>query len=231
MTDMDCREARRALGVYVVGAIDPAERALVDTHLSGCPACREELAGLAGLPALLGRVPGADAELLALDDERLRALDEPSPELLHSLLRQVDARRKARRWRAVVAAAAAVVIGLGTGAAITELVGGRAAAHPATETASASNSVTGVTAVVEYPATGRATSMRVTVSGIPWGTTCEFWVVNGTGQRSLAGTWTLRQGYGSGHVFPASSELPASSVHGFVITTTSGKKLLTIPAS
>jgi hypothetical protein len=32
-------------------------------------------------------------------------------------------------------------------------------------------------------------------------------------------------------VFPASSNLPASSVHGFVITTASGKNLLTIPAN
>ena len=227
---MDCREARRALGVYVVGAIDPAERAVVDLHLSGCLACREELAGLAGLPALLGRVPRADAELLALDDEGLRALDEPSPELLQSLLRQVAARRKARRWRAVVAAAAAVVIGLATGAAITHLVGGRAAST-ATETASASNSVTGVTAVVDYSAAGNETNMQVHVRGIPWGTTCDFWVVTSGGHRSWAASWTIKRSYGPGHVFPSSSELPASSVHGFVITTRSGKKLLTIPAS
>jgi anti-sigma factor RsiW len=230
MTDMDCREARQALGVYVVGAIDPAERALVDTHLAGCPACREELAGLAGLPALLGRVPRADAELLALDDERLRAMDEPSPELLRSLLRQVDARRKARRWRAVVAAAAAVVIGLGTGAAITQFVGGRAASA-ATETASASNSVTGVSAVVDYPATGKATDMRVRVRGIPSGTTCVLWVVTTGGKEFSAGTWTIRRGYGSHQVFPASSQVLASSVRSFVITSTSGKKLLVIPAS
>ncbi len=28
---MDCSEARLSLGVYVLGAIDPAERALVDS--------------------------------------------------------------------------------------------------------------------------------------------------------------------------------------------------------
>ena len=78
MTEMaDCGDIRQALGVYVVGAIDPAERAIVDAHLSHCQDCREELAGLAGLPALLGRVPLADAERLALDDAELRDLGEP----------------------------------------------------------------------------------------------------------------------------------------------------------
>ena len=55
MTGMaGCREIRQALGVYVLGAIDPAERAQVDEHLASCPGCREDLAGLAGLPAMLG---------------------------------------------------------------------------------------------------------------------------------------------------------------------------------
>ena len=42
-----CREIRNSLGVYVLGAIDPAERAQVDEHLPTCADCREELASLA----------------------------------------------------------------------------------------------------------------------------------------------------------------------------------------
>ncbi|MEU6752275.1 zf-HC2 domain-containing protein, partial [Spirillospora sp. NPDC046719] len=61
----ECADVRTALGVYVVGAIDPAERGRVDAHLEGCPACRDELAGLAGLPALLGRVEEAQLEQVA----------------------------------------------------------------------------------------------------------------------------------------------------------------------
>ena len=52
----ECAHVRQALGVYVVGAIDPAERVCVDQHLAACPRCRAEVAGLAGLPALLGKV-------------------------------------------------------------------------------------------------------------------------------------------------------------------------------
>ena len=52
----------------MLGAIDPAERTQVDEHLATCPDCREELASLAGLPALLRRVPTAEAERLAVAD-------------------------------------------------------------------------------------------------------------------------------------------------------------------
>ena len=41
---MDCPEVRISLGVYVLGAIDPAERAVVDAHLATCRDCRDELA-------------------------------------------------------------------------------------------------------------------------------------------------------------------------------------------
>ena len=65
-----CREIRQLLGVYVVGAIDPAERAIVDEHLGECQLCRDELAGLAGLPAMLSRVPAADVEWLDMSCHR-----------------------------------------------------------------------------------------------------------------------------------------------------------------
>ena len=64
---MDCGEARISLGVYVLGSIDPAERAMVDAHLATCRDCRDELAGLAGLPALLARVSTEEAVALAED--------------------------------------------------------------------------------------------------------------------------------------------------------------------
>jgi anti-sigma factor RsiW len=55
-----CGEIRHALGVYLLGAISPADRSAVGRHLAGCAGCREELARLAGLPGLLGTVPAAD---------------------------------------------------------------------------------------------------------------------------------------------------------------------------
>jgi anti-sigma factor RsiW len=49
-------ELRLSLGSYVLGSLDPADRAALDAHLPGCPACREELASYAALPALMSRL-------------------------------------------------------------------------------------------------------------------------------------------------------------------------------
>jgi anti-sigma factor RsiW len=50
-----CGDMRAWLGVYVTGAIAAADRPAVVRHLASCERCRDELAGLAGLPGLLDR--------------------------------------------------------------------------------------------------------------------------------------------------------------------------------
>lgn len=184
-----CGEIRQALGVYIVGAIDPAERAIVDAHLSYCPECREELAGLAGLPALLGRVPVADVERMVLGEE---ILEEPSADLLDSLLAQVSVRRRARRWRTIAATAAAAVIAIGGGIAVGDAVVSGTSQHvaaPSAELATGSNAVTGVDAAVYYTTSASGMTMRVQVTGVRPGTRCKFWVNTKAGQNSLSGSW------------------------------------------
>jgi len=102
----DCAEARTSLGVYVLGAIDPAERGLVDAHLATCRDCRDELAGLAGLPALLARVnPDEISRICADDAVRPMASDDPPEELLGTVLGLADARRRRNGLPAAVARA------------------------------------------------------------------------------------------------------------------------------
>jgi hypothetical protein len=227
----DCSEVRHALGVYVVGAIDPAERAIVDAHLSHCLECREELAGLAGLPALLGRVPLEDAERLALGDEEL---EEAPAELLDALLQQVSARRRARRWRGVAAAAAAAIIAIGGGA----LAGGVLTAHrhgnpPTTQETSylvrGSDSATHVTAAVYYSSVGTGTKMQVEVTGIRNGTHCEFWATTSTGQHLWVGGWTVN-GSEAGNWYNASTSTAIGQLKSFDISGAGGRLLVTIPA-
>ena len=55
-------QCRQALGSYLVGALDPAERATVEAHLAGCPSCREELASYAGIPGLMSRLTLDEAD-------------------------------------------------------------------------------------------------------------------------------------------------------------------------
>jgi len=220
----ECRNVRQLLGVYVVGAIDPAERATVDDHLAGCQACRDELASLAGLPALLSRVPLEDFERIAMAPDELPAPAEPSAELLSSLLGRTSTRRRNRMWRVVASVAAAAVIAVGGTAAVMQLT----SQHPATDVAQATSGP--VSAVVDYSAASwGGTTMRVKVSGIAPGTTCKFYVVTANGKRVLAAKWTV-EGYGRQPTwYPGSAQVALGSVRGFSLTSVSGLDV-TIPA-
>jgi Putative zinc-finger len=226
---MDCSEVRLSLGVYVLGAIDPAERALVDSHLAHCRDCRDELAGLAGLPALLARVSTEEAVALAASDPRPAWEEEglePPERLVGTVLDLTAARRRRRRWReAVLGMAAALVIAAG-------VFGGlRLTAPPANNTAagpsynhgpygpwqSASGRSDGMAMWIDYRRMTWGTQLEAKVSGIPGGTTCQIWVVGTGDKRVLAGSWTVPDNEGD-IWYPASASIPAGSVQKFVIT-------------
>jgi Putative zinc-finger len=231
MSGPACRDIRQLLGVYVVGAIDPFERAQVDEHLAECQPCRDELAGLAGLPAMLSRVPAEDVERLGLLNlpEAMQSPDD----LLDSLLRKVSAKRKSRMWRSVAAVAAAAAIAAGGATAASQLAGS-AAGGPAAQYEQVSAKTGHVAAMVDYAPVRWGTAMRVQVSGIKPGTVCQFWVVGKNGTSAYAGAWTVAGNFGSGYGekawYPASSGVSADSVRGFQITS-GGKVLLDIPAT
>jgi anti-sigma factor RsiW len=64
LEDVLADQFRLELGVYVLGAIGAADRSAVESHLAGCADCRNELAELAALPGLLGRVTADEADSL-----------------------------------------------------------------------------------------------------------------------------------------------------------------------
>lgn len=224
-----CREMRQLLGVYVVGAIDPAERSMVDEHLHDCAECRDELAGLAGLPAMLSRVPAADVERLSLAPSGLPEMAEPSAEMLDSLLQRVTTRKRSRLWRGAVAVAASATLAAGAATAVTQLASeGPAQVAAFREVATGVNARTGAAAVVDYSATPwHSTAMRVEVTGVRPGTTCQFWVIGPSGP-AYAGSWTVQARHGQQAWYSVSSPVPTASVHGFQITS-AGKILVSIP--
>src|ERR1022692_1402778 len=233
MSDPSCRSIRDLLGVYVVGAIEPPDRGLVDTHLSHCHDCREELAGLAGLPGLLRRGPFAEAERIAAPGMLAGGLDDPPAELLASLLRRVAARRRSTRLRAVFATAAALVVAVSGGAAVSFSLAqsqgqvaspGPAGAKDVVHANSGNDSAT-----VRYGMASWGTRMWVQVAGIEPGTACKFWVVTKNGARSVAGGWTVGT-WSDQHWYVVDSAVSAASVTGFEISSGS-KVLLRIPAS
>ena len=224
-----CVETRQALGVYVVGAIDPAERAFVDRHLTGCGECRDELAGLAGLPALLGRVTLEEVERGPADADAM-----PPPErLLTSMLDTARRRRAARRRNMVLAVAASAVVLVGAGAGAQALVSGGPAAvkhvqaAPPWEHVSSTNTATNVSADVKYLKRPWGTETSVWVSGVPYGTKCQLWVKDSSGRRTQVGSWYYDDGKAW---YPGSTAVAAASITSFQITA-HGKTLVSVPAT
>jgi anti-sigma factor RsiW len=196
----DCAEARPSLGVYVLGAIDPAERGLVDAHLVTCRDCRDELAGMAGLPALLARVNPDEISRICADDAVYAVTsDDPPKELLGTLHDLAEARRRKSRWRYLSAAAAVAAIAGGLFAGLSSTNSTtitRTVAIPVSpgaghwESATGFNQATRATATVAYAQESWGNAFQVVVDSIPVGTTCELWVVHPDGTRTQVATWT-----------------------------------------
>ena len=200
----DCTDARLSLGVYVLGAIDPAERSLVDAHLVTCRDCRDELAGLAGLPALLARVnPDEISRICADDAVRTVAEDRPPGELIGTVLDLAAARRRRTRWRFAATAAAVVAIAGGLFGGLSSITTTRtvpipvSAAGTSWETVEATNGVTGASASVAYSHEMWGDAFEVLVDHIPVGTTCQLWVVHPDGSRTQVAAWTTASDEGN----------------------------------
>jgi anti-sigma-K factor RskA len=234
MTEWSCAEARVSLGVYVLGAIDPAERSLVDAHLATCRDCRDELAGLASLPALLARA--TPEELSRIEGDAGAVADEQPPAaLVGTVLDLAAARRRRTGWRYAATAAAVVAVAAG-------VFGGLASSgstpalpfNPGTGTwqqAQGADSITGASANVEFASERWGTVLAAEVEGIPLGTTCHLWVKYNDGTTVDAASWETAND--EGYVWywgsiPVPSE--AKQISSFQITA-DGKTLVTIPAS
>jgi predicted anti-sigma-YlaC factor YlaD len=221
----DCARCRSELGVYVLGAIGPAERAWVDEHLAACLSCREELAALAGLPGLLKRVP-PDLALRALTDA---PGDSPPGPDVGRLIGRVSVMRRRRR---LAAAAAALLIGIAAAAGLHALQGRPASTTTAvahwTDIDTGASATTGARATVRYAAERWGTELEVRVTGIPAGTRCQLRVVSAQGKSVAAGGWVIAAA--SRYTwYPASVPWPAASLEDFVITS-GGQTLVTVAA-
>jgi hypothetical protein len=233
----DCAEARTSLGVYVLGAIDPAERGLVDAHLATCRDCRDELAGLAGLPALLARVnPDEISRIRADDAVRPMVSDDPPEELLGTVLGLADARRRRNRWRYLSAAAAVAAIagglfaGLSSATSTTITKTDVVTAGPGTwETVTATNAATGVASTVAYSKELWGNAFQVLVHDIPVGTTCQLWVVHPDGTETEVAAWTTARD--EGKVWYAGSMASTAGAIGKFQITAGNKVLLTVTPS
>jgi hypothetical protein len=100
---------------YVLGSLSPADRREFEAHMGTCKPCRDAVAEISGMPALLSRL---DSDEVAQIDELGQAASAPPPlrpELLTSLLKRVTWQRRRSRvltWAVAAAAAAVLVVGV-----------------------------------------------------------------------------------------------------------------------
>lgn len=227
----ECSWLRMSLGVYVLGAIDPAERAEVDRHLSGCERCRGELASLAGLPAMLSRV----------SEEQVERLGPPPEELFESILARAGRERRTRhRWSVVwhVAAAVALVVATGAGMGLVTGDEGRPAPRPSAtappqtgQALAGEDPVTGVRAQVRLLPKRWGTALDMRLTGAPRGAHCQMIVVDRNGRRDIAGAWAVpyaaREG-GPAEYF-GSSMIFSDQVASIEVRTVDGRRLVRVP--
>jgi hypothetical protein len=223
-----CGQRRIALGAYALGALDAGERAEIEGHLAGCADCREELASLAALTPLLGRVPRE--QWLATGNAVAPAPARAS--LLERTLAELARRRRSGRLRLRLAMATGAAAVVALGAAVGVLVATRPApASPAPVVSarlSGADPSTGVSASAELYAEPWGTSIHFEISGVTPGDSCELVVLGKDGSQQVAGTW--RVGYTGGVQLDGATGIDPSQLAALQVVTASGTELVDLHA-
>ncbi len=172
-------------GVYVLGALAPAQRLAFEAHMSGCGECRAEVNELAVLPGLLGRLdePAVARVTERLNEPALARTPNDATNLVPKVLARVHRQRRTRRLTALAGALAAACLALFAGLTLPH---GAAAPHPnGTITAGASAPTTAVAHTMTQVQPNAPIAAQVTLWSVDGGTqlrlkcTYESWTNNG----------------------------------------------------
>ncbi|MGH3496627.1 MAG: zf-HC2 domain-containing protein [Nocardioidaceae bacterium] len=221
LPDERCREVETSLGVYVLGALSPADHAVVAEHVAQCPHCAGMVAELAPLPGMLAKV---DSSVAAT------GLPTPSPALLQRLVDVADEHDRMRRRRrvAVLAVAAAVLTVAGSVVGWRTLADNPAATPQAT-VISGTNSATGVSAQIRIDDLGTGTDLSMTLSGVRPGEHCRLVAIDAQGHRQVAATWWAD--YAGRAQITGSTSIPRAQLASFVVVAGKSDRLVRIPVA
>jgi hypothetical protein len=241
-------EYRRALGAYLLGALDRDEEARLTEHLRSCPRCHAELLDLGGVVADLAVLtPAADniptgsiapARTDAAAGTKLRAAT--------TVRRHRGAATTVPRRRLfAVAAVAAVAACLAAAGAVGFTMGregsregGPMVAAPAspagTHIAEGRDSTATVTGRAELTPAAWGTAIQITVAGtqqvVDAGVRCTLLAVSRTGESEPAGSWTVpeRSPTPAGERIPAATAIPLRDLSKLLVVTSDGRELLAV---
>jgi hypothetical protein len=254
----DCAAPRIALGAYVLGALDPADRSALETHLAGCATCQAELASLAGLPGLLGRLRLSDvtdvtdvtdvvgvadvadvADVVGPTGPTGRADDfgiadhtrtAPTGGGAERALAAVNrARRVARRRMALGATAiAAAVAAVAVGITIAASPGSNDRPPPAGRMLTATGATSRVEAWVWMAADPAGTAFTVRLANVPPGSHCVLVAQAVDGHRETAASWAAN--YDGGVEVRGTAGIGPASLDRLLVLTDDGRQLVVLPA-
>ncbi|MFD0202508.1 MULTISPECIES: anti-sigma factor family protein [Saccharothrix] len=192
-----------ALGAYLLGSLDPAERSAFERHVRGCSTCRREMVRLAPLPGLLSQVRLDDLEL-PFDDpapgpDLWPLPPEPEPEPV-----PVPEPTRRQRWPVLVGAGVLVVLVALGAVVVPRLVGEDAV------TWHASDATSGVVASADLVGKSWGTELWLTVEHMPPGLRCKLIVHDRAGRTEVGGWW------GTDHApderIPGSTSFPVAEI-------------------
>ncbi|TDO36315.1 putative zinc finger protein [Kribbella sp. VKM Ac-2527] len=208
---MTCPETF-ALGAYVLGALDTAERLETEVHLRDCTRCRDELLQFAPLPGLLHTLTIDDLAALETEPDPSPALRPPPP-----------APRRRTGW--ILAAAAAIVLALGAALLARQLL-------PDAESAvtwTATNGVDGIDTTAVMTDQPWGTDIQLHMKDLQPGQNCKLLVHSRTGASEVTGWWATA-GYDQADV-PASTSIPLADIDHLEVVTADNTVLITLTNS
>lgn len=213
----DCREWRHSLGAYALGQLPADERAGLEAHMEGCPACRAEADSLAPVAQLL---PLADPDRFS------RPAPQPAPELGERIAATIGGERKQTRKRRRRRRFAFGGVAIATAAAALAIVvlpgGGGANPEQRVDFASLPAGVK-IDATLEPHSYG--TQIHMYVSGIRSGTLCQVFLRGPHGAKVPAGTFRYRWGDDSEAVLSSALDLSRTRA----ISVRAGDRTFTAP--
>lgn len=216
------------LGAYVLGALEPAERAQVETHLPFCPACRDQLAAIAGLPGLLSHLRPEDLD--AGEGSEDSELTAPGADVLRRTLTELASRQRRRLTRTRVLGAAASVLVLAAGAEIATTLATPSAPHQAPfTTVAAADQSSHAAAVFELHPQPWGTGVTVRLQHVPAGTHCRLITIDHRGQQQTISSW--QADYDGAASINAASDLAPTDIATLKIITANGRIIISTPTA